>query len=179
MDAERRLPASRDELLAMLAASRARLEATIDALDEERLVSPRDDGGWNIADHVVNIALWERSIVSLLRGMPRYEAIGVDEEAWLELDEHGLNALMVAEWRERPVREVLALFRDVHQQLLVMLERLSWDDLQRPYRDYLPDDAIEGRDAPVIRWLYGNTINHFDEHRVWIEALAAREPARP
>jgi hypothetical protein len=165
-------PANKPELLERLRASRAELNTVLDALTDDQLVSPRDAGGWSIKDHVLNIALWERSIVNLLRGAPRYEALGVDEDTYLELDEHGLNAIMVAEWRQRPVREVLALYRDSHQQMLVVLDALSWDDLQQPYAHFLPDEPGAGDDRPVINWVLGNTADHYDQHREWIEAIA-------
>lgn len=129
--------------------------------------------GWTTSH---NLALWERSIVNLLRGVPRHAALGVDEDTYWELDEHGLNALMVAEWRERPTREVLAIYRDTHQQMQLVLNDLSWDDLQQPFAHYLPDEPAGPDDdvnRPVIQWVLANTADHYDQHRPWIEALAA------
>jgi hypothetical protein len=87
---------------------------------------------------------------------------------------------MVAEWRERPTREVLAIYRDTHQQMLLVLESLSWDELQQPYRHFLPDEPDEQSDdpdRPVIRWVLANTAEHYEQHRPWIEALVAEHPA--
>jgi hypothetical protein len=179
-------PVSMNDLRQRLRDARARLNAVLDPLTDEQLTGPRDDGGWTVKDHVVNIALWERSIVNLLRGVPRYEALGVDRDTYNELDEHGLNAIMVAEWRERPLREVRALYRDTHHQTLHLLDTLTWDDLLRPYSDFLPDEPGEAAESvetsttqhrPVLWWVLGNTAEHYDQHRRWIEELMTRDAA--
>jgi hypothetical protein len=167
-------PRNTEELLERLRIARSALDAVLDPLTEEQMTGPRDNGDWTIKDHMLNVALWERSILNLLRGIPRYEALGIDEATYFELDEHGLNTIMVAEWRERPVREVRAIYRDTHQQMLHLLASLSWDALQLPYAHYLPDEpAAPGEDdtRPVLFWVIGNTADHYDQHRPWIEAL--------
>ena len=164
------------ELFDRLRAARERLDWVLDPLTAAQMTGARDGGGWTIKDHLVNITLWERSIVNLLRGVPRHEALGVDEDTYQELDEHGLNAIMVAEWGERPAREVHALYRDTHHQTLLLLSSLTWEDLQQPYAHFLPNEPAEPgeNDArPVLWWVVANTVEHYDQHRVWIAQLIA------
>lgn len=165
-------PQNTSELLQRLREARAELDTLLDSLTDEQFTRSRDAGDWTVKDHVLNLALWERSIINLLRGMPRSAALGVDDDTFLELDEHGLNAIMVAEWRERPTREVLALYRDTHQETLHVLDSLSWDDLQQPCAHFQPDQPGEPDLRPVLDVVLSNTANHYDEHRPWIAAIA-------
>ena len=54
--------------------------------------------------------------------------------------------------------------------MLDALAPLSDEDLQRPYSDFDPA-ATQGADRPIIGWIVGDTYDHYDEHRGWIEEL--------
>jgi hypothetical protein len=49
--------------------------------------------------------------------------------------------------------------------------QMSDADLLKPYRRYRPDEDGEGEGPPVLYMLYGNTAEHFSEHRQWIDEL--------
>ncbi|MCB0189193.1 MAG: hypothetical protein KDE31_33215, partial [Caldilineaceae bacterium] len=56
---------------------------------------------------------------------------------------------------------------------LAALAPLTDEDLQKPYRHYLPDEPGEGDGPPAMNVVYGNSAHHFREHLAWIEALVA------
>ncbi len=43
--------------------------------------------------------------------------------------------------------------------------------IKEPYSHYLPDEPGKDSGAPIIGWVIGNTNEHFDLHREWIENL--------
>jgi len=66
----------------------------------------------------------------------------------------------------------MELFRSAHRRMMETLEGLSDADLYRPYASYVLDRE-DVRQEPVIYWILGNTSEHFEEHRAYIQALAA------
>jgi len=163
-----------NELNRRISVAWAALEDAIDGLDERQLSDVRDASGWAIKDHLMNLALWERSIAMLLLQTPRHETLGVSEDEYLTLGHDGINAIIFAKYRDLPASEVLETLRNQHQETLEILNRFTWDDILRPYSDYLPNEPGEDRSEPILYWIMGNTAGHYDEHREWIEALRDR-----
>jgi uncharacterized protein (TIGR03083 family) len=167
------LPRDKTDLLARIERSWAELERTIGRLGDAQLTGPRDGGGWAVKDHLAHLAAWERSMAYLLRGRPRHEGLGVDERTYLEGDEDEINDAIFRLGRDRPLPETLADWRETHRQLLATLAGLGDADLQKTYSDYLPDEPGEETGEPIVGRLAGNTYEHYDQHRGWIEALVA------
>ena len=160
------------QLMARIGRSRARLEATVGRLSDAELEAPGPDGGWSVKDHLAHLAAWEGSLLALLEGRSRAAVIGVDEVTYRQTDEAGLNALIYERNRDRPLPEVLADFRQAHERVLAVLDRMTLDDLLKPYSHYQPDDPPFNAN-PVAGWVRGNTEAHFDDHTAWIEKLIA------
>jgi hypothetical protein len=159
------------ELLADTEQAWAALIAVLDRLTEAQMTTPRDAEGWSVKDHLIHLIFWERSVIFLLKGRPRHEALGVERDLYLKGDDDEINAVIYRQHKERPLGEVLAQLKDTHQQLLQQLQPLADDDLQKAYRHYLPDDPGEGEGPRAQDVIYGNTAAHFREHLPWIEAL--------
>ena len=49
--------------------------------------------------------------------------------------------------------------------------RSSDADLRKTYSHYQPDEPGEDSGEPIMRWVAGNTYEHYAEHQEWIEAL--------
>lgn len=130
-----------------------------------------DDQGWTVKDHVVHLAAWERSVLFLLTGRPRHAGLGIDAELYLSGGEDAINAAITAANKQISTDAALAELRVVHTELLAVLAPLDDADLQRRYRNYLPDEPGEGDGPPVLSVVYGNTAHHYAEHLPWIEAL--------
>lgn len=158
------------ELLTAIEGAWPTLNAMLDRLTPSQLLLT-DGEGWTVQDHVTNMAIWERSVVFLLQGKPRHEGLGVDEGVYEQGDEDAINAMIRQHNSNLSWNDALQQLRDVHGQMMALLEPLSDADLQQPYRHYLPDEPGEGDGPPVINVIYGNTAGHWAEHQAWIAAL--------
>jgi hypothetical protein len=152
----------------------AALNAALGRLTEAQMTTIRDAQGWTVKDHLIHLAHWERSVVFFLQGKPRHAGLEVDEALYLKdlkAEDDEINAVIFQRRKDDPLGEALAQFRDIHQQLLNLLQPLTDADLQRPYRHYLPEEPGEGDGPPAINVIYGDSAHHFAEHLAWIEAL--------
>ncbi len=164
---------SKVELVSQIAGAWTELQETLDRLTEEHLTQIRDSQGWAVKDHLIHIAAWERSVVVYLQGRPRHVGLGVDEALYIAGDEDQINAAIHEKHRDTSLTEALAELREVHGQLLSLIEPMSDDDLYKASSDYLPDDTGERDERPVIGMIYGNSAHHFREHQEWIESLVS------
>ncbi|HEY0739788.1 MAG TPA: DinB family protein [Herpetosiphonaceae bacterium] len=169
------------ELLAAIERSWSRFDAAFEQLSEDQLQIPTDDQGWTVKDHLVHIGVWERSMVFFLQGKPRHEALGVDQQLYVQGGDDAINAVIMEQRKDLPLAEVLAELRATHRELLALLEPLTDADLQQPYRFYQPnepgdryywDEQPDG--PPAIALLYGNAAQHVADHTAWIETLVDR-----
>ncbi len=168
------------ELLSDIEHAWAALNAALGRLTETQMTTIRDAQGWTVKDHLIHLAHWERSVVFFLlfflQGKPRHAGLDVEEALFLKGDDDEINAVIFQRRKDDPLGEALAQFRDIHQQLLQLLQPLADADLQRPYRHYLPEEPGEGDGPPAINVIYGNSARHFAEHLAWIEALVGPMP---
>lgn len=164
---------SKAELVREIEGAWARLNAALDRLTPAQTTDIRDAEGWAVKDHLVHLAAWERSVVVFLQGKPRHEGLGVDEQLYLAGDDDVINAAIQEQRKDVSPAEALAGLREVHGQLLSLIDPMSDDDLHRANSDYQPDGPGERDERPVIGMIYGNTANHFSEHQEWIEGLVS------
>lgn len=158
------------ELLERIRDSRTALERAVDQAGEAALTTAAPNG-WSGKDYLAHIAAWETSLVALLRGEPRYEAMGLDAATYQSGDVDALNETLYDRDRALSLPDVLLRFQRVHEGVIAEVDRLTDADLYRPYSDFQPD-APDNRD-PIINWIAGNTFGHYDEHRLALEALAS------
>ena len=159
------------ELLSEIESSWSKLNAALDRLSEAQLTNPTDAEGWSVKDHLTHMAAWERSMVFMLQGKPRHEGLGVDEALYLNGDDDEINAAIQKKFNDMSPAEALAELRNVHNQLMNLLDGLSDEDLQKPYSHYLPNEPGERDNNPVLHKIHSNTANHFNEHLGWIQSL--------
>jgi hypothetical protein len=159
------------ELMSEIESSWSKLDTALQRLSEDQLTEPKDAEGWAVKDHLVHLAAWERSMVFTLQGKPRHEGLGVDEALYLNGNEDEINAAIQKQFKEMPAPETMAELRNVHSQLMSLLDGLSDEDLQKPYSHYLPNEPGEPDSNPVLYKIHGNTAGHFNEHLGWIQSL--------
>lgn len=151
------------------------LNTLVDSLRPEELVKPTADG-WAVKDHLVHIAAWEHSLLALLDGTDRREAMGVGRDAG---DTDAINAEVWAMHREKTPEQALDYFRRTHELLMKRLQALTDADLQLTYNHYQPNEPRDvDDDRPVIDWVAGNTYDHYAEHIAWINQLIESSAAR-
>jgi hypothetical protein len=163
------------ELMAAIQRNWEALEAALLRMTEAQLTTPQDAGGWTVKDHLIHLAGWEGAVVSFLQRRPMYAGLGVDAALYRSGDIDAINEAVVQQSKNLPLGEALALFRDVHRQLMELLQPLTDADLLQPYGHYLPDEPGAGDDLPAVTVIGNNTADHYAEHQAWIEALVANE----
>ena len=162
------------ELLGEIESAWTKLNEALDRLTEEQMTEIRDAEGWAVKDHLVHIAAWERSVVVFLQGRPRHEGLGVDKQLYEEGGDDKINAAVQERRKDATLSEALAELREVHRQLLSLVEPMSDDDLYKANSDFQPDAQGERDERPVMGMIYSNTANHFREHQEWIESLVSQ-----
>jgi len=162
------------ELLADIARTWVALNAALDRLTEAQMTTTRDAQGWTVKDHIIHMTYWERSAVFFLQGKPRHAGLDVDEALYLTGTDDEINAVIYQQRKDLPLVDALVQFREVHQQLLKLVQPLTDADLQKSYHHYLPDEPGDGDGPPAINVIYSNSAHHFTEHLTWIEALVGK-----
>lgn len=144
------------------------LNALIESLGPEGLTIAEPDG-WEVKDHLVHIAAWEHSLLALLDGRDRREAMGVGPESD---DTDTINAAVWSLHREKTPKQALEYFHGTHELLMARLRGMSDSDLQLSYNHYQPNEPRDpDDDRPVLDWVAGNTYDHYAEHIGWISRL--------
>jgi hypothetical protein len=167
MTQENELPKNKAELLERIHRSRAALEKMISALAPEELETPLPTG-WAVKDHLAHLAAWELGIAELLRRRPRFNAMQVEEVGEGDHSEDEINDLIFQRHTGMTTSETMEYFHAAHRQMIEALDGLDDADLYRPYHEFL-QDGEEGPENPVIHWIIGNTYEHFDLHRGYID----------
>ncbi len=173
-DQDQDTPRSKADLLGRIDAAWTSLQQFIDGTDVKQLTEPVDAEGWSVKDHLSHLAAWERSMLFLLQGRPRHEGLGVSEQLYLADDVDALNAAIHDQTKGRSLNEAVADLRTTHEQLIGEIEARSDTDLQQPYSYFLPNEPGEESGEPIMLRLAGNTYEHYEEHRDWMEAIVAQ-----
>jgi uncharacterized protein (TIGR03083 family) len=141
------------------------LQETIGRLDDRQLAAPGPEG-WSVKDHLAHLAEWEDILLAVLEG--RDPMASLDE---VPDGTDALNALLRERHADQPPSNVRRLLDQAHARTMRRLAELGEEGLARPYSAYQPGSTRPDRDQPVLGWVLGNTAEHFDEHRTWIQAL--------
>ncbi len=170
------LDAQRSAMMAEIDAGFRRFTAFLAALDDADLTGPTDAAGWTAKDHVAHLTAWAGSMIAVLDGRPRWEAIGVTPEVWQTITDtyDVINAAIQARHRDTLPAEVRTDFDGTHRALVARIESMATADLVRPYVHFQP--WATGRDDPLYGYLLGNTVGHYDEHRGYVEEMVSARP---
>ena len=166
------------DLLQEIDASWHRLMDTMAAHPEERYIEARDPAGWSALDHMAHITAWERSVLFPMMGRPRHEGLGVTEaeygsDAELAMDFDPLNEIIRQQTVGDGYREVMDRALREHQALVNTVDASDLEELWQPTRELCPDQREQHRELPFIVVLMGDTSEHYDEHRGYIEKILA------
>lgn len=163
--------APRDAMLAEIEASFTRLTAFLDGLDPALLDGPTDAAGWTAKDHVIHLAVWAGSMIAVLDGAPRWEAMGVDRVLWRTLADgyDAINEHIRQANRHRSAADARRALEEAHRALTGRVAGMSVFELSLPYKHYQP--WATDRTDPLFAYVRGNTEEHYDEHRAYIAAI--------
>ena len=157
------IPQSTSELLSKIETEWLALMAVVDKLTPAQMITP-DSGGWSPKDNLAHLAAWMNFMrESHLDKKPAHEVMAMDFEAYQQLDETGINAVLFERNRARSVSDVLAELKRTYAEVIGKLKNMPFTDLMKPRRESDPEKQ------PVILWVLGDTSEHFAEHRAVIE----------
>jgi hypothetical protein len=154
------VPGTSGELVVLIDASHARLDAILSALPDEQLARPYPGGGWPALGHLTHLAAWERMIVAHVTDGTDHDVARMTPQDYERATLDDLNARIYDLHKDEPVAQVRAEYAAAHHALRACVERLTPEALARPY---WPDDG-----RTVASKIAGDTYLHYDEHRVWI-----------
>lgn len=160
-------PTTKPELIALINERWDALQDVLKGLDNEAMDRQLPDG-WSPKMHLAHITVWERSLLGLLRGQDRAEAMGIPKLLWDGHDTDAINGHVAEAASTMDLQEIRKQSLATHVELMEQLESMSQEDLERPYSEYQPGNG-EYNAAPVGGWVHGNTWDHYNEHIAWLK----------
>jgi hypothetical protein len=164
---------TRENLLRQMEVSWNELQSYLASLTKEQLVGPKDAAGWTVKDHIIHLAMWEEAGLALLEGKSKREVMDVTAETWAQ-DDDAINTVVQQRYHNMSLDEVMQTFRQNHERMLKKLDTMTEEDLLLPYNHYQPDSSEE---RPIIRWVIGDTIDHYRDHMPWMAAITGKNSA--
>lgn len=158
----------KSELLNWLQEEYQKWEVFLDQIGPARMDQPGVNGNWSMKDVVAHLTGWNRWLVARLQAAGRREAEPPPPWPADVQTEDEINAWIYESNRGRSVREVLDETRQVHQQLLAVI-------------DSLPDEVRIEPEWHLVwlddqRFPAGEFFDHFrDDHEPDVRAWLARE----
>ncbi|GEM_PF-166562 len=154
--------------LMLMDEAKARLDAFLQTLTDKQKNAPSVAADWAVRDHLKHLAVWHESLLAILKGEDRWEAIDF-KTSWIKrgvttFDD--INAIIYYQHRHLDYAESVALFEETFQQVRDAVSQLSDDDLQKPFNHFSPTEAH--RTDPIIGWIDGVTFGHYEEHLPWM-----------
>jgi hypothetical protein len=172
--ADRSLPRDKQDLEQQIDAARAALEAVFDTHDETQLTEVRDDAGWSARDHLHHIAAWEDFEIARERGAGAYAIFGLPDKASYdalvarEPDFRAINEQVRQHGKDLSLAAVRAYARQSRATAKALLATFTDEGLRRLSN---PADPTSDTFMAIVA---GNSYEHDDEHRSYIEALLER-----
>lgn len=152
------LPLARDDGLELIRARAAELRAAVDRLaaEDEAAEGPM---GWTAADHLMHVVAWHRRLLGWMADEAAGREVVRPEPGYTfdQIDE--LNERDYIANRGTPLDEARRQFEQTYEAVVVLVEGLSDEELNKPGRyAWLEDD--------VVLWypIGGNSWDHYEEH---------------
>ncbi len=157
------LPQSTSELLGLIDQEWNVLMKVVDRLTPQQMTTP-DAGGWSPKDNLAHLATWMRYMKdSYLNKMPGYQAMGIEEAKFKQLNDDGINAILFERNRGRSAADVLDGLKSTYSDVVETLKGIPFPELLKALRPGGLDKRL------VIESVVANTSDHFREHRLTIE----------
>lgn len=165
-------PESKADVLDAIDRGWTALTTFLEPLTEEQMTVPTDAAGWTVKDHLVHIVIWLQTVPALVEGRSLAAALEVSEETYREGYE-AVNAELHRRFQHVSLDEVLQRLHDTHDSARARLEQMDDQDFFKPFNHYQPTSA---RTDPVVRWIMGDTADHYVEHVPWMRAIVDSYP---
>ncbi|WP_420632228.1 DinB family protein [Candidatus Leptofilum sp.] len=158
-------------LMARLAAERASLFNVLLGLSEAQLTTAELLPGWTIKDLLVHIAFWDgfhTNRMQMVADGRLHEIMEIGDDA----DMDAFNAKLLAENKQMPLEQALAMLQKERGGLIQLLKRLDDKTLQSQIR--LPW-GWRTHMRVWARWRYLHDMDHTQQIRAWRETLPPEE----
>ena len=151
------------EFLETLQTVRAQWEELLVEVGKEHMQEPGVEGSWSVKDIIAHVTWPEREMVAILQA----RSLAVGSELW-DLPQDELNAVVVAQNRDRPLQEVLAEEQQVYARFFEALNVLSEEELvEASHYQEMPADWIPWE------MFASNCFEHYRAHmpalRAWLD----------
>ena len=152
---------NKHEVISRIKAERARWNALVAQVDDDRMLQPRAGGGWSGKDIVAHVIWYEREMVGMLKSR-----VLAGSNLWAH-PVHERNAAVHEEIKDLSLQEVRAWDDRTFPALIEQLERL-------PEEAYVDASYFERMPGEWVPWqvIAGNTFEHYPEHLPAIRAIA-------
>ncbi len=163
-------PTNKAKLLDGIRTEHQQMEQLLSRLTPEQLTAPVFNAGWSVKDHLVHLTVWEKLMLGWVAASVRGETVVRFTPEFIETEESGqetmnrLNDHLYEQNKSRALDDVLADFRQTHEQVLTQLSQLTEEDIFKPNR------FAWRHGASLYGNIEGNTSGHYREHRGWIQA---------
>ena len=164
-------PQNREEFLERYTNSWNALESLFSGYDAEQMVVPADAAGWNVRDHLAHLCAWEATMIAFLRKEHQWEACGLTQEQHDTQDFDPPNEIIRQMTINVSPADAIDMLKETNAEFLETLATVSDADLASKASNYHPDWKDKRKDYTVLFVLGGDTWDHFDEHRPWIERI--------
>lgn len=161
----------RQHLTARLAAERAGLFAALLGLSEEQLTTAEPIPGWTIKDLLAHVAFWDSFHTNRMQKVMDgriQEIMEIGDDA----DMVAFNAKLLAEQKDIPLEQAIAMLQKERSGFMQLLKRLS--DLELQSRIRLPW-GWQTHMRVWAKWRYQHDAEHAGQIRAWREGLSRKE----
>jgi uncharacterized protein (TIGR03083 family) len=143
----------KSDFISKIEATYQEYQTVLASVSEAQMLQPGACGEWSVKDAVAHVTWYEREMVGVLQ---KRSLLGSDH--WNKTLEQR-NAAIFGENEKRPLPDILAEARVIHQLLMELLRELSQEDLLESshFREMPPD---------WIPWqvIASNTFEHYPDH---------------
>jgi hypothetical protein len=157
-------PTTKAELLDEIANGYNAFEKLLSSFTQEQLLTPGVNGTWSIKDNIAHLIAWHQRVLIFLQAAARKSA---SERLPDAIEEAGLdqaNEQFYQANKDRPLNEVLQIFRTSYIEVVGAVQALSQEELFRS------DRFAWMKGEPLWYTVAGNTFGHYQEHTEIIDA---------
>lgn len=168
-------PTNKAELLQEMERSYQDMLRFLDSMSDEEKTAPILDENWSAKDSLAHLIDWQKMVLDWmgqsLRGenvkrfVPGYQ-YDTEEERVPVMEK--LNAQLYKESKDRPLADVMRDLDTTHRAMYALIEGMNETDIFDPNR------FAWRNGSPARDMLGGNTYEHYDEHREWIQQARER-----
>lgn len=150
----------------------ARLEASLEGLNEQQLAQVCNEHGWSIKDHLAHIAQWEEILLMMFLGVSYEESMRIPWGKYPIFND--VNEALRRQWVDFSPGFILNRLNRVHHHLMERLSPLTEEDLQTPVKQFFSSIWIpEYEQRNMTEFIRAHTDTHYRDHAGWIEQMKA------